>query len=561
MSKFFTSLQIKLLIVFSIVFAITLVSTGIYLKYSANFTIRNVSNSIELTKAKQVENIISELYLRQDWDELQNTVERLGALTNQQIVVTNSQGKIVADSEDLKLMTVFSRLKARRLSQRGTMARLEGSENRRRANANTTSIEKSIEKKLDGAIKAGKITQEESEAKLKETYGLDKRTTDDELIASLKQKVELGYITQEEANNWLPPRIRRKPITIDLVNNVSEIGHIRILPLENLQLDNGNNLTLANFQPRISNISPLLDKSLIFSGIGAGIIGIIIISLLSRRLFKSVQHLTIAAERISDGDFSQRISETGKDEIGQLSKTFNMMADRLENTNIHRKNLMADIAHEIRTPVSNIQGYIEAVKDNVITPNTKTIDIIHGQVIHLSKLIEDLRLLALTENDSLKLQISHESIQELIEKCISANNLTISDKKLDVHLDINNSLPLVEIDRTRMLQVFDNIIGNAITHTPKKGKINISVKFSKNNTITIFITNSGSSISEKDIPYIFDRFYRVDQSRSRLTGGSGLGLPIAKKLVNAHNGNLKVESKQDDNYPETTFIITLPKKQ
>ena len=112
-----------------------------------------------------------------------------------------------------------------------------------------------------------------------------------------------------------------------------------------------------------------------------------------------------------------------------------------------------------------------------------------------------------------------------------------------------------------MLQVFDNIIGNAITHTPKKGKISISVKFSKNNTITIFITNSGSSISEKDIPYIFDRFYRVDQSRSRLTGGSGLGLPIAKKLVNAHNGNLKVESKQDDNYPETTFIITLPKKQ
>ena len=223
MSKFFTSLQIKLLIVFSIVFAITLVSTGIYLKYSANFTIRNVSNSIELTKAKQVENIISELYLRQDWDELQNTVERLGALTNQQIVVTNSQGKIVADSEDLKLMTVFSRLKARRLSQRGTMARLEGSENRRRANANTTSIEKSIEKKLDGAIKAGKITQEESEAKLKETYGLDKRTTDDELIASLKQKVELGYITQEEANNWLPPRIRRKPITIDLVNKNSAI--------------------------------------------------------------------------------------------------------------------------------------------------------------------------------------------------------------------------------------------------------------------------------------------------------------------------------------------------
>ena len=97
------------------------------------------------------------------------------------------------------------------------------------------------------------------------------------------------------------------------------------------------------------------------------------------------------------------------------------MTDRLENTNIHRKNLMADIAHEIRTPVSNIQGYIEAVKDNVLPPNTKTIDIIHGQVTHLSKLIEDLRLLALTESDSLKLQISHESIQELIEKSKNSN--------------------------------------------------------------------------------------------------------------------------------------------
>ena len=501
MNKFFSSLQIKLLIVFSIVFAITLTSTGIYLKYSANFAIRNVSNSIELTRAKRVENIISELYIQQNWDGLQNTIERLGILTNQQIVVTNSQGQIVADSENLKLE---SKLKARRLTQRGSKTR-------------------------------------------------------DEFIATIKQRVELGYITQEEANYWMPPRIRRNPITIDLVNNVSEIGHVRILPLENLQLVTDNS-SLSNFQPRIANIAPLLDKSLIISGVGAGIIGIILISLLSKRLFRSVQHLTVAAKRISDGDFSQRISETGKDEIGELSKTFNMMADRLENTNIHRKNLMADIAHEIRTPVSNIQGYIEAVKDNVIPPNTETIDIIHGQVTHLSKLIEDLRLLALTESDSLKLQISHESIQELVEKCISANNLIISEKKLDLLLKFSDSLPLVEIDRTRILQVLDNIVGNAITHTPVQGQINISVKSSNKNTISFFITNSGSSISEKDIPYIFDRFYRVDQSRTRTTGGSGLGLPIAKQLINAHNGDLKVESNQDKKEPETTFIITLPKK-
>ena len=518
MNRFFSSLQIKFLIVFSIVFAITLASTGIYLKYSANFAIRNVGDSIEQTRAKQVENIISELYLQQDWDDLQNTVEQLGILTDQQIIVTNSQGQVVADSQNLNFE---SKLKVRRLKQREANISRKKTDNRK----NNKNI-------------------------------LPKQ---DELIAAIKQKVESGLITQEEANSWMPPQIRRNPITIDLVNNVSEIGHVRILPLESLQLATDNS-TLSNLQPRLANIAPILDKSLIISGVGAGIIGIIIISLLSRRLLRSVHHLTLAAKRISNGDFSQRIAETGKDEIGELNKTFNMMTDRLENTNIHRKNLMADIAHEIRTPVSNIQGYIEAVKDNVLPPNTKTIDIIHGQVTHLSKLIEDLRLLALTESDSLKLQISHESIQELIEKCISANNLIISEKNLDIHLKFSDSLPLIEIDRTRILQVLDNIVGNAITHTTEKGQINISVKSTSKNTISIFITNSGSSISEKDMPYIFDRFYRVDQSRTRTTGGSGLGLPIAKQLINAHNGDLKVESNQDEKEPETTFIITLPKK-
>ncbi len=486
MNRFFSSLQIKFLIVFSIVFAITLASTGIYLKYSANFAIRNVGDSIEQTRAKQVENIISELYLQQDWDDLQNTVEQLGILTDQQIIVTNSQGQIVADSQNLNFE---SKLKVRRLKQR------------------------------------------EANISRKNQYTMPHIHEDASWSC-------VYYVTPTyDANLYF-----KDP-----------------LPLERLQLATDNS-TLSNLQPRLANIAPILDKSLIISGVGAGIIGIIIISLLSRRLLRSVHHLTLAAKRISNGDFSQRIAETGKDEIGELNKTFNMMTDRLENTNIHRKNLMADIAHEIRTPVSNIQGYIEAVKDNVLPPNTKTIDIIHGQVTHLSKLIEDLRLLALTESDSLKLQISHESIQELIEKCISANNLIISEKNLEIHLKFSDSLPLIEIDRTRILQVLDNIVGNAITHTTEKGRINISVKSTSKNTISIFIANSGSSISEKDMPYIFDRFYRVDQSRTRTTGGSGLGLPIAKQLINAHNGDLKVESNQDEKEPETTFIITLPKK-
>ena len=223
MNRFFSSLQIKFLIVFSIVFAITLASTGIYLKYSANFAIRNVGDSIEQTRAKQVENIISELYLQQDWDDLQNTVEQLGILTDQQIIVTNSQGQVVADSQNLNFE---SKLKVRRLKQREANISRKKTDNRK----NNKNI-------------------------------LPKQ---DELIAAIKQKVESGLITQEEANSWMPPQIRRNPITIDLVNNVSEIGHVRILPLESLQLATDNS-TLSNLQPRLANIAPILDKSLILS--------------------------------------------------------------------------------------------------------------------------------------------------------------------------------------------------------------------------------------------------------------------------------------------------------
>ncbi len=212
MNRFFSSLQIKFLIVFSIVFAITLASTGIYLKYSANFAIRNVGDSIEQTRAKQVENIISELYLQQDWDDLQNTVEQLGILTDQQIIVTNSQGQIVADSQNLNFE---SKLKVRRLKQREANISRKKTDNRK----NNKNI-------------------------------LPKQ---DELITAIKQKVESGLITQEEANSWMPPQIRRNPITIDLVNNVSEIGHVRILPLERLQLATDNSIkTFIKIRPPLN---------------------------------------------------------------------------------------------------------------------------------------------------------------------------------------------------------------------------------------------------------------------------------------------------------------------
>ena len=309
---------------------------------------------------------------------------------------------------------------------------------------------------------------------------------------------------------------------------------------------------LANPVP--SDISRGVNRSLLWAGIGAAALGTVLVWLLSRRTLAPLQSLGQVARRLGQGDLSQRAEPSGPNEVRELAQNFNAMAADLEEAETHRRNLTADIAHELRTPLSNIQGYLEAMRDGLVLPNAETIDTIHAQALHLSRLVEDLRLLALVESGDLQLQLAAARMDDLLSSSVEAIRPRAEAKGVALGLDVLPSLPEFEIDQTRVAQVIGNLLENAITHTPQGGSVAVSAR-AEGNGVAVTVQDTGPGIAAEDLPRLFDRFYRADPSRSRNTGGSGLGLTIARRLVEAHGGNLEVSSVLGEG---SRFTIHLP---
>ena len=315
--------------------------------------------------------------------------------------------------------------------------------------------------------------------------------------------------------------------------------------------DSGNPV-LANPVP--SRISAGVNRSLLWAGIGAAVLGTLLVWLLSRRTLAPLQYLGATARRLGRGDLSQRAETAGPTEIRELAHSFNAMAEGLEEAERQRRNLTADVAHELRTPLSNIQGYLEAIKDGLVQPTPETIDTIHSQAIHLSNLVEDLQLLAQVESGDLELRLAPAQAEELLQSRVEAMRPRSEAKGVELTLEADQSMPLLELDFTRIAQVVDNLLENAITHTPEGGRVTVSARVS-GDTIEMTVADTGPGIAPEDLPRLFDRFYRTDPSRSRSTGGSGLGLTIARRLVEAHNGSIEVDSALREG---SRFTIRLP---
>jgi two-component system sensor histidine kinase BaeS len=231
------------------------------------------------------------------------------------------------------------------------------------------------------------------------------------------------------------------------------------------------------------------------------------------------------------------------------------MAEDLESAENQRRSLMADVAHELRTPLSNIQGYMEALRDGLLQPNVDTIDTIYQQVMHLTHLVEDLRLLALAEAGALLLNREMDSLEEVLKRSMEAVRPRAEARGISLSLDIPSELPLVDMDRTRVTQVVGNLMENAILHTPQDGQITVLSEVIDASVVRVTVSDTGVGISAGDLPQIFERFYRVDPSRNRATGGAGLGLTIAKQLVEAHGGTIHVESELGNG---SRFVFELP---
>ena len=307
-------------------------------------------------------------------------------------------------------------------------------------------------------------------------------------------------------------------------------------------------------EPPLSQFAVAINRSLVWAGLAAGAGGIILVSLLSGSALRPVRALNAAARRLGSGDLSQRVGTRGRDEVGQLGLTFNSMAEGLEVAERQRENLVADVAHELRTPLSNVRGYVEAIRDGVLEPDRATIDTIHEQVLLLGRLVEDLRLLALTEAGDLRLDVELDSLEDVVRRAAEGFRPRAEAGHVTIHTDIPAAMPLVDIDRTRIAQVLGNLLENAVRHTPSGGDVTVSAR-AEGPLATVRVADTGEGTPAEELPYVFERFYRSDPSRARATGGAGLGLTIAKRLVELHGGSIRAESGPGRG---SRFIFELP---
>lgn len=301
-------------------------------------------------------------------------------------------------------------------------------------------------------------------------------------------------------------------------------------------------------------LSASINRSLFLGGSLAIVIALLLTFVLSRRMSSPIGVLANAARRLGQGDLSQRVQFQGKGEVKVLAQAFNSMATDLEHAEQLRRNLVADVAHELRTPLSNIQGYLEAIRDRVIKPNVATIRSLNEETALLSRLVDELQELSLVEAGELKLIYQAEDIAKLVKQAVTPWQPQVAAREISLSLDLPDNLPLVDVDWQRVNQVLHNLLENAVAHTHKGGTINVAAT-TQGDWVEVCVSDTGEGIPAEDLPNIFERFYRVDKSRARVTGGSGLGLTIAKRLVEAHGGKIAVQSEMGKG---SRFSFTLP---
>lgn len=297
-----------------------------------------------------------------------------------------------------------------------------------------------------------------------------------------------------------------------------------------------------------------VNRSLWLAVGAAGLAAVLLTLFLSHRILVPVKALTAAARQMERGDLSQRVQVQSKDEIGQLAHAFNAMADGLDHIEKLRRHMISDVAHELRTPLANIRGYLEALRDQVVEPSPALVDSLYDEAMLLSRLVDDLQELALAEAGQLRLSRQPVDLAEIAQQAVQGFQPEADAKGLAIKAEMPPDLPLVDADAQRVGQVLRNLLRNAMAYTPAGGEINVSARPAAAE-VEVEVRDTGVGIAPEHLPYIFERFYRADQSRARSTGGAGLGLTIVKQLVEAHGGRVHVESEVGSG---STFTFTLP---
>ncbi len=524
------SLQFRLILGFAASLAACLFAVSLWATINTRIAVENYGEKVDRFRENRARALLEEVYdYNQDLSHLQGSVQQVAHLFSQRVAVVDDKGFVVADSHEYPTDS-------------------EGRFQRESDRFKTQSGLRAIPLKLGRQV-SGKVVFTKP--------GLEKRSALEiwlDFDDPIRVVDDLSEIDDER-----PAKLTFEPkaVVVDEPTPSVEIvvRNIEDSPDESIALL-GEAVNELSVEPQLSALQDEFQKSLMVSGITGGIAGILIIAFFTRRAFAPMRELTETAERLGKGELDHRVSQNHGGEIGQLASAFNTMASELETAETRRRRLTADIAHELRTPLTNIRGYLEAVKDGVVEPDEDTIDTLHNETLHLSTLVEDLRLLAIADAGALKLEMFPDRIETIVESVVQASKPRSMDADVELVFEIADELPLVEIDRTRMIQVVQNLIENAIQHSPPDSQVTLRVdQIEETRSVQISVSDQGDGISEADIGHLFDQFYRVDTSRTRSTGGAGLGLTIVKRLVEAHGGSISVTSEIGDG---STFVVELP---
>ncbi len=315
-------------------------------------------------------------------------------------------------------------------------------------------------------------------------------------------------------------------------------------------------LLSVNLRPRFSPEEALFirrtNQALLVGALGAVLIAILISLLLARTLTRPLQALTEAAQRIAGGDLEQRVEVRGQDEIGRLAGAFNRMSAEVARANRRRRQMTADIAHDLRTPLTVIGGYVESMQEGVLKPTPERLGLIYAEIERLEALVDDLRVLSEADAGELPMHPQPLPPLHILQKAAASFQHRAEQQGVALRVAAEAHLPLIHADETRMLQVYANLIDNALRYTPSGGQITLSARRA-GEWVRLGVTDTGEGIPAEELERIFDRFYRVDPSREGKE--SGLGLAIVRVLVEAHGGRVHAESQPGAG---TEMVIELP---
>jgi two-component system sensor histidine kinase BaeS len=285
-------------------------------------------------------------------------------------------------------------------------------------------------------------------------------------------------------------------------------------------------------------------RPVVLATAAVALVTILITLLVSQRVLRPIGRLTRAARGLAHGDLSARVPERGRDELAELARTFNGMADSLQRSEDRQRQMIVDIAHELRTPLANVRGYLEALKDGVLRPDPDLFASLHEEALLQQRIVDDLQDLALAESGALLYQYQPVDVLELLRTCVTAHRAAGEAAGVAVRLaDDDSAGPLVvRADTDRLRQVLGNLVTNAQRATPAGGTVTLAARAAPDGWVVITVTDTGTGMSDAELPRAFERFWRADSARARATGGSGLGLAIAREIIAAHDGTIDLAS-------------------